>query len=357
MRPLAALLLAVHALAACTSTSPPAPRATPITAPAASLTITHARLPGGERVDVALAAGRIVAIRSPGAAPSGPVLDAHDRFLAPQLIDAHVHLAYLPRGPELLAHGIVAAVDLGAPSLRDPRATADGPRLVQAGPMLTIPGGYPLDSWGSDGFGLGLASPAAASAAVDDLAARGASLIKVVVFDERGLDDARLAAVVAAAHAHHLLVAAHALSDRDAARAAAAGCDLLAHTPIEPLADATVAAWHDRTVISTLGAFGASPAAVDNLARLHAAGARVLYGTDFGNAQLAGIDGDELALLVRAGLTPAQAFAAATSAPAALFHLDDLGTVRVGASAAILLLDADPSVDPTTLAHPWRVIR
>ena len=62
----------------------------------------------------------------------------------------------------------------------------------------------------------------------------------------------------ARARAHGLRIATHALDDAAAAEAAEAGADILAHTPVAPLAPATVRAWSGRAVITTLAAFGAS---------------------------------------------------------------------------------------------------
>src|SRR6185312_8649165 len=117
------------------------------------------------------------------------------------------------------------------------------------------------------------------TATIDRLAAHGARVIKLAL-DDDGLAPALIPVAVAAAHAHGLEVAVHALTEQSAARAAAAGVDILAHTPVEPLSDASVAAWRGRAVISTLAAFGGSDTAVDNLRRLRAAGATILYGTD-----------------------------------------------------------------------------
>jgi imidazolonepropionase-like amidohydrolase len=65
----------------------------------------------------------------------------------------------------------------------------------------------------------------------------------------------------------------------------------------------------------------------------------------------------ELALLTRAGLTPAEALAAATSVPAAIFGLTDRGRIAPGLRADLLLVDGDPSADITAtrdIAAIWR---
>jgi imidazolonepropionase-like amidohydrolase len=76
----------------------------------------------------------------------------------------------------------------------------------------------------------------------------------------------------------------------------------------------------------------------------HRAGVRVLVGTDY---IVAGADVHrEMAQLVAAGLTPADALRAATLSPAEYFGLEaDYGTVGVGKIADLLLLDADPLQD------------
>jgi imidazolonepropionase-like amidohydrolase len=55
---------------------------------------------------------------------------------------------------------------------------------------------------------------------------------------------------------------------------------------------------------------------------------------------------EELALLVKAGLTPMEALQAATRNPAEfLGQLDSQGTIAVGKDADLLLLDANPLAD------------
>jgi imidazolonepropionase-like amidohydrolase len=78
------------------------------------------------------------------------------------------------------------------------------------------------------------------------------------------------------------------------------------------------------------------------------AGVEILAGTDLGNPYvLPGFSlHDELALLVKAGLTPMEALQAATRNPARyLGRLDSTGTVEKGKLADLVLLDADPLAD------------
>jgi imidazolonepropionase-like amidohydrolase len=95
--------------------------------------------------------------------------------------------------------------------------------------------------------------------------------------------------------------------------------------------------------------YAATTAAVRQLA---AAGVPLLAGTDTALPTAAlGVIGygatlhGELELLVQAGLTPTQALAAATSAPAAAFRLTDRGRIQPGARADLTLVEGDPTTD------------
>jgi imidazolonepropionase-like amidohydrolase len=85
-----------------------------------------------------------------------------------------------------------------------------------------------------------------------------------------------------------------------------------------------------------------------NLKVLSDAGVRIAFGTDSG-AQPARIPGfaehRELELMVRAGLTPAQALTAATKGSAAMLNLQDRGTVGQGKRADLVVLAANPLED------------
>ena len=82
----------------------------------------------------------------------------------------------------------------------------------------------------------------------------------------------------------------------------------------------------------------------------HRAGVKILAGTDY---IVAGADVHrELEQLVAAGLTPSQALHAATLAPAEYFGLEDqYGSVAVGKTADLLLLEANPLDDIRNTRH------
>jgi imidazolonepropionase-like amidohydrolase len=197
-------------------------------------------------------------------------------------------------------------------------------------------------------------------AAIDRLAAAGARVIKLPL-DRGGLAAELVAPAVAHAHDKGLKVAVHALTNEAVLGAAQAGADLLAHTPVEALADTTVAAWRGRAVISTLAAFGGSPAARGNLRRLRAAGVTILYGTDLGNLRVDGPSADEIKLLRDAGLDDAAITAAMTTTPIAYGGLPL--RLAAGDEATLLVLDKDPRTDvsvlvpPRTVIHRGRVVR
>lgn len=86
----------------------------------------------------------------------------------------------------------------------------------------------------------------------------------------------------------------------------------------------------------------------DLVKHLHARGTEILAGSDLGNPWVipgAGLH-DELTLFVEAGMTPQEALASATTAPARFLGLDaDLGTVREGALADLVMIRSNPLED------------
>lgn len=323
--------------------------ASPLEAPPADgMRLDGARIAGAEVASVTLRGDRIAAVGE--GEEAGVAYDLTGRWLAPAFIDAHVHLAYYPAGDDLARGGVAGAVDWAAPL----KSMGDRPiRVAWAGPIITAIEGYPTQGWGRNGYGLEVADASAGRAAVAQVQAAGASVVKVSVgAGGPDLSDEALAAIVAEAHTRGMLVGVHALSDSDARRAAGAGCDILVHAPVAALSKETVQAWAGKAVIPTISAFGG----VDSTRQLREAGATVLYGTDFGNTRALGVSPREIEGMLDAGMTGAQILAAGTSVPAATFGMEDLGAIEVGKEASLLVLDADPLVDPGTLTRPVAVI-
>jgi len=308
-------------------------------------------LAGGEAADVQIAGGRITAVGAPDTL-EGEVVDVSGRWLAPAFIDSHVHLAYLDDRDGMLDGGVAAAVDMAAPTTFFV-ADLSPMTLLMSGPMVTGIGGYPTQSWGANGYGLECADADAAVAAVEELAGLGAGLIKIPRTGSNDLSVSAMEAAVEAAHALGLKVASHATSGDLAAEALSA--DLLAHTPTGSMSASIVEAWGARAVVSTLDAFGGTSTTVENLRQLREAGATVLYGTDFGNTRNAGIDPEEIALLMEAGLDGAAILAAGTATPADYWGLDTLGAIEPGRDASFLVLSADPIADAMALTKPVQV--
>lgn len=345
-----------------------------VAAASAGLALVGVRLAGdGDDVrrTVHVGGDRIVAVDDRGASPAERGVDLDGATVIPAFIDAHVHMAYCDAAA-MMRQGVGATIDLGSPSsLWQAGEGRYRPLLVRfAGPILTVPGGFPTKTdWGHEGFGEALADVAAARAKVDELADRGVALVKIALSPEDGpmLPRAMREAIVTRAHARGLRVAAHAMSAEGVAAAVAAGVDILAHAPESPLDESSAARFCSRpgaAVIPTLRAFFARPAARENLRRLWRAGCTVLYGTDPGNRAAAmlgmarpdGIDVAELRLYVEAGMSPAEAIASATSVPARYFGLSELGSVAPGARASLVVVARDPTADLEVLAHPAMVI-
>lgn len=230
--------------------------------------------------------------------------------------DFHVHLELID--PALVAAGGLTRVyDLGSSRAIE----VPGVEVVRAGRMLTAPGGYPSDrAWAASGLFREVAD-GEADAAVAEQVASGAALIKIALNADAGpvFAEGTLAAIVTAAHASGRRVVAHVEGAGQAARAAAAGVDAFAHAPwTERLDDALISRLATRvTWISTLRIHAGTDRerALDNVRRFHAAGGRILYGTDMGNGPASGgVEQGELDALREAGLGDADLAAALNSA-------------------------------------------
>ena len=320
-----------------------------------------------------VAAGGLIERVGPAAAVDPPdgavVVDGSGATLLPGFVDAHVHLGFYPPA-QVLAGGVTTVRDLGWPADRL-AALAEGaaapgaasPRLLAAGQIVTVPGGYPTRApWAPPGTARPVEGAAGAARAVGELAAAGAAVIKVALDDRVGptLPAPVLAALVEAAAERGLGVTAHVGSAAEAAKALAAGVGELAHWPFDPapLPSALVDALAESVVAVPTLHIDPSPARRAGVRRFVARGGRVVYGTDLGNqGPPPGVDVEELRLLVEAGLGPGQALAAATSLAAAHLGLAGTGRVVPGARADLLLVDGDPLDDLTALERVLLVTR
>ena len=227
-------------------------------------------------------------------------------WVMPPLTDFHVHLDLVDAAP-VAAGNLARVLDLGSNPARE--LQAGDVEVLRAGQILTAVGGYPSTRpWAADGM-FREVGPGDADAAVREQATIGAAVIKIAMNSDAGpvWPDDLLTEVVGAAHAWSLPVVVHVEGAGETARAAGAGVDAFAHTPFsEDLDDALVRQLAATTAwISTLRIHTGRDRdfALANAARFHAAGGRILYGTDMANGESSGgVEVDELELLAEAGL-------------------------------------------------------
>jgi imidazolonepropionase-like amidohydrolase len=146
-------------------------------------------------------------------------------------------------------------------------------------------------------------------------------------------------------------------------RALDAGVDELCHTPTERLTDALVEriAAAEIPVVSTLQTFfsaGQGREAARNAADLFRAGVPLIYGTDLGNTgTCTGVDPRELDRLADTGLGRVGALRAATEGAAGAYGIRGrTGRIEPATVAALVLLTADPLIEPGAWRTPLAVV-
>lgn len=328
------------------------------------------------------------------------VLEGQGMTLLPGLIDSHTHVPTFQSAAysalrRALVFGVTTELDMNA----DPRTVAEIKRHQGAGDgmdmadvrssgwLITAPGGHGTE-YGAEIQTI--TGPDEAQAFVDKRIAEGSDYIKIIHDDRYGfhtLDRATIAAVADAAHRRGKLAIAHIGTQDHARDAIESGVDGLAHIfndrPPDPafghlLAErgvfvvptlAVVGNPMDLYVDSSLTSdpriapylsdadlfylrgrrAGREYPAEEAVRACKAHGVRILAGTDAPNpGTLHGVSlHHELELLVRAGLSPREALAAATSIPAEVFGLSDRGRIAPGLRADLVLVQGDPTVDIT----------
>jgi imidazolonepropionase-like amidohydrolase len=344
----------------------------------------------------------------PESASQVPAIDFPGATLLPGLVDAHVHLvasgdpdlaAGLPKteaertvaavvnARRNLERGVTLVRDLGAPGAEAvlvgravEEGTVAGPRVVAAGPAVTMTGGHiPYLGRVTDGVD-------AMRAAVRANLALGARCIKVVATGgvlTPGVDPRKpaytqpeLDALVDEAHRLGLTVAAHAIGEGGVAAALRAGVDSIEHGMF--LDDESIelflatGARLSATFSAPYGILGgprvpgwikdrARPAAEAQARSFRAAveaGVPVVAGTDAGTPDNPhGGVAREVAFMVEAGLDALLAVRAATAEAADLLGAEDRGVLRRGAAADVLVADGDVTADVGALQRPLAVFQ
>jgi imidazolonepropionase-like amidohydrolase len=277
-----------------------------------------------------------------------------------------------------------------------------GARLMVAGRGIGAPNAGP-GAAAYAGIAYEITTQDQARNAVEELAARHVDVVKIWVDDRGGrapsLPIALSRTVIEQAHRNGLKVSAHVFYHKDAVELAAAGVDNFAHLVRDAeMSDALIAtmiakgiyvmpnigapergihtavpAWFDEPYLAGLLA-DTVPAEViarmrasftgrdataaarnrqnyailqKNVAKLAAANARIILGSDTGleDHPFGFAEQKELQMMVQAGMTPAQVIVAATSRSAEFVGLKDRGVIAPGKRADLLVLDANPLDD------------
>src|SRR5437667_10719704 len=317
------------------------------------------------------------------------------KTVIPMIIDTHVHLSdtrdALIRDLRMRAYyGVSAALSMGTDGygllhMRD-EAIPGAARFRSAGRGITMPepGRTTVPYW--------ITTAAEGRKAVDELAGHKVDIVKIWVDTRDGkykkLTPEIYGAIIDEAHKRGLRVTAHLFDLEDAKGLVRAGVDVLAHgVRDKDIDDEFVALFKARPKLVLTPNLpergvkvdrgwlksGLSPeefaklekANVDdpkaqafygiqarNLARLNAAGARIVLGSD-GNRPWG--PHEEMQDMVAAGMTPTQVIVAATRNGAELLRMD-AGTLVAGKSADFIVLDANPLDDISNTRRISQVI-
>lgn len=322
--------------------------------------------------------------------PAAPAA-AIEGWVLPGLVDVHCHIGLAASGavdvPTSRAQA-VADRDAGTLLIRDAGSPADTrwvqrerdlPALVRAGHHLARPKRY-LRHYGRELENVEELPEAAAQEArfgdgwvkivadwIDRAAGAGADLRPL-------WPDDLLAEAIGRAHAAGARVTAHTFSHEAIDPLLAAGIDCLEHgtglddRQIDEVARRGIPVTPTLLQVANFAAIAANAARYpvyaarmrrmharryEHVRALHDAGVRLLVGTDAGGTIAHGRLPEEVAEIVRAGVPPADAVAAASWRTRE--YLGRPG-IEEGAPADVVVYPADPRRDVAVLAHPRAVV-
>lgn len=310
------------------------------------------------------------------------MIDGTGKFLMPALTNAHVHTWAIPQLKEAAQAGVLNLLDMHGMEpmqkmMTDLRDDTDGARLYRAGYAATTDGGHGTQY----GFPVPtLAAPEDGKQWVSDRAAAGVDYVKIIVEPWRAtLTKETVAAIIAETHNVGKIAVVHVSKEQDAYDALSNDADGLVHIyhdtsmPEEHLKKLTETKkfFIIPTVLTTVliqplffNKTKEETAVVEanllkEVKRLYDAGIPILAGTDPPNANI-NIGSDlykELAFFAKAGLPIEAVLASATSLPADSFDLDNVGYIKEGFKADLLLLKASPVDDiehMNTIEKIWK---
>jgi len=352
------------------------------------MTVWHLRgvfLPDEQEREAWIVDGRLTFERYGGAADT--IVDGG--WVVPGLVDAHCHVGLAPDGsvpdPDDQAAQALADRDAGALLLRDAgspvdntsvQARADLPRLIRAGRHIARPHRY-VRHLGVD------VEPDALVAEVETQVARSDGWVKLVgdwidrsIGDLAPLwSDGLLKEAIGRAHELGARVAVHVFGEDALPGLIAAGVDSIEHGT--GLTDELIAQLDgtDIALVPTLINTDNFPGLADqgeskfpryatHMRALHGtsrervrraweAGVPVYVGTDAGGTMSHGLVRDEVRALVDAGIPPADVIAAASWQARSWLGVAGLDE---GASADLVVYDADPRIDLSTVDSPRRMV-
>lgn len=259
-----------------------------------------------------------------------------------------------------------------------------GPRMKVATRALDVTGAYPLLGYSPEvpvPHGVQVVDgPEEARKAVREQISHGADWIKVYVDrsyfvrPDGVLDDIptftpeELRAIVDEAHRERHKVAAHAAALHGVHNAVEAGVDSIEHGMYIADDDMKMMAARGIVYVPTLyvGEYVAEGRAAEGhpvwvqMVNIHAAtfrralkaGVKIAFGTDAGGFDWNTNPAKEFPLMVKYGMTPAQAIRAATQTAADLLEVsNETGTIEPGKWADIVAAPGDPMADITALEH------